>query len=154
MLASGETVIASAAADEYPDLFWALKGGGGGNFGVVTRFKFKLASLLPVTTYFALRWKDADNVIAVMKLWTVLHAKMDAIDPVLSTACGMLVAETEPEKGKTKGTVHLRMGGLFYGSKTKLLTLLNAYFEGYIPKKFVSLIERPENYSENKKKTF
>ncbi len=33
--------ILQVNADENPDLFWAIRGGGG-NFGVVTRFKFKL----------------------------------------------------------------------------------------------------------------
>jgi FAD/FMN-containing dehydrogenase len=40
--ADGEVVVADA--DNHPDLFWALRGGGG-NFGVATRFKFRLHEL-------------------------------------------------------------------------------------------------------------
>ncbi len=44
VLANGEVVRASAA--DSPDLFWAIRGGGG-NFGVVTSFEFRLHPVGP-----------------------------------------------------------------------------------------------------------
>jgi FAD/FMN-containing dehydrogenase len=45
VLASGEIVRASAT--EHPDLFWALRGGGG-NFGIVTSFHYQLHEVGPL----------------------------------------------------------------------------------------------------------
>jgi FAD/FMN-containing dehydrogenase len=47
VLADGQRVHASA--DDYPDLFWALRGGGG-NFGIVTNFEFELHPIGPDIT--------------------------------------------------------------------------------------------------------
>ena len=61
VLATGERVRASAT--ENPDLFWALRGGGG-NFGVVTSFQFRAHPLDPDVVAGSLiyelpRWREA-----------------------------------------------------------------------------------------------
>ena len=61
VLASGDRVRASA--DENPDLFWGLRGGGG-NFGVVTSFTFRAYPLDPDVfagnlIYELPRWREA-----------------------------------------------------------------------------------------------
>jgi FAD/FMN-containing dehydrogenase len=58
VLASGE--LTRASAEENPDLFWALKGGGG-NFGVVTSITYRM---YPIT-----------NVISGMILHPLAHAR-------------------------------------------------------------------------------
>jgi FAD/FMN-containing dehydrogenase len=45
--AKGE--VLQASADEHPDLFWAVRGGGG-NFGVATSFEFRLYPVGPTVT--------------------------------------------------------------------------------------------------------
>ena len=45
VLASGEVIEVSA--DSHPDLFWAMRGGGG-NFGIVTRFTFRAYDFGPM----------------------------------------------------------------------------------------------------------
>jgi FAD/FMN-containing dehydrogenase len=53
VLADGRCVRASA--QEHPDLFWALRGGGG-NFGVVTEFEFTLTPVGPLVHLGLLFW--------------------------------------------------------------------------------------------------
>ena len=52
--------IVRASADEHPDLFWGLRGGGG-NFGVVTEFEFGLHPVGPLLTAGLLLWPRAQS---------------------------------------------------------------------------------------------
>src|SRR5262249_60081858 len=54
--ADGELLRASET--EHPDLFWALRGGGG-NFGVVTAFEFRLHTVGPTVLAGPLLWDAA-----------------------------------------------------------------------------------------------
>ncbi|MFF3212577.1 FAD-binding oxidoreductase [Streptomyces sp. NPDC002886] len=68
VLASGRTV--RAAQDENPDLYWALRGGGGGNFGVVTDFEVRPVQIPSLTTYnLNYTWADAVQVILAWQDW-------------------------------------------------------------------------------------
>ncbi len=81
VLADGTRVRASA--DEHPDLFWALRGGGG-NFGVVTSFEFRLHPVGPLVNLGLFFWGLDDGAAA-------LRAGRD-LGPTLPRASNMMLA--------------------------------------------------------------
>ena len=66
--ADGTVRTASASAE--PDLFWALRGGGGGNFGIVTSFSFATVPA-PDITVFSLAFPSGSTsrVLAAWQQW-------------------------------------------------------------------------------------
>jgi FAD/FMN-containing dehydrogenase len=63
--ADGE--LRKASADENPDLYWALRGGGG-NFGVVTSFTFALNPLGPIVA-FSGTFYPVEELPSIMPRW-------------------------------------------------------------------------------------
>ncbi|GAA1802499.1 FAD-binding oxidoreductase [Agromyces neolithicus] len=64
---TAEGGVVRASADEHPDLFWALRGGGG-NFGVVTSFLFALHPVGPTVMAGPVFWA-ADDATDVLRFY-------------------------------------------------------------------------------------
>jgi FAD/FMN-containing dehydrogenase len=87
-LVSAEVVTADgqirrAAADENPDLYWAMRGGGG-NFGVVTEFDFRLHEVGPII-HLGLQFWGLDQGREVLRL-------AREIIPALPTNVNVIIA--------------------------------------------------------------
>jgi FAD/FMN-containing dehydrogenase len=69
-LVTADGQVVHASEDENSDLFWALRGGGG-NFGVVTGFDYKLYPIGPEVTAGAIAWR-AENAAEVLEMFRTI----------------------------------------------------------------------------------
>ena len=95
-LVSAEVVTADgrvlrASADEHPDLFWAIRGGGG-NFGVVTSFEFALHEVDPMVQFGLFFW-PLDQGRQALRLAREITA---AMPPEINAVVGALNAPPAP----------------------------------------------------------
>jgi FAD/FMN-containing dehydrogenase len=121
VLPDGSAVIADAK--RHSDLFWALRGGGGGNFGIVTRFIFRTHPVGDVATYtMEWPWSDAKKVV---QAWQKLapHAP-DGLFSVLNL------------NAVVGGRTRITSAGQFFGSPARLRQLLQPLVNAAAPSRF------------------
>jgi FAD/FMN-containing dehydrogenase len=88
--AGGELVIADAS--HHPDLFWALRGGGG-NFGVAIRFQYRLHELPQITGGMLVQPATPETVAAFMAAAEAAPEELSAIVNVMTCPPLPFVAE-------------------------------------------------------------
>jgi FAD binding domain/Berberine and berberine like len=69
-IVTADARVLDVAANEHADLLWSSRGGGGGNFGIVTSFRFAVHPVGRVST-FAVEWPwpDAATALAAWQQW-------------------------------------------------------------------------------------
>jgi FAD/FMN-containing dehydrogenase len=127
VLADGRTVRASA--DEHPDLFWALRGGGG-NFGVVTAFEYRLHPVGPEVHFGLLFWEVERGVEGLRACRSLIPALPADTGVVIA---GATTGEAEPFPVEHRGrTGHaLLLAG--FGSAEEHATALAPFREACPP---------------------
>jgi FAD/FMN-containing dehydrogenase len=107
--ADGSVHVASAEND--PDLFWALRGGGG-NFGVVTHFEFDAHPLGPIVAFAGVFYASRDAA-EILPRWR--DHITDAPDEVTSVAVGISMPDDPALPEGVHNQSCLVIGGVYVG---------------------------------------
>jgi FAD/FMN-containing dehydrogenase len=112
--------VRTASAESNPDLFWAIRGGGG-NFGIVTEFTFRLHPLGPIVA-FAVTFYPIEEATALLRGWR--DYALGAPDEVTSIAAMI----TFPAAPGMPEVIHDRpvviLGGLYAGGPGEGMSVL------------------------------
>lgn len=114
--ADGQLIIANSSQHE--DLFWALRGSGGGNFGVVTSLTYRLPEKIEMATLINIDYQHVgfEKVVDVALRYQRFFKNLDR-------RLNLKMAMYNSEK-KGKG---VKLTGLFYGSKEEAQDLLSLF---------------------------
>jgi FAD/FMN-containing dehydrogenase len=119
--ASGEHLTCNV--DQYPDLFWACRGGGGGNFGIATSFRFGLHAVDKVAVYkLAWHWSDAPAVVDAWQRWTP-----EMPDSLFSTC------ELSRAGGRQPSAPTVTSQGQYFGTPAELAALVQPLIAAALP---------------------
>ncbi|KAK7400482.1 hypothetical protein VNO78_11690 [Psophocarpus tetragonolobus] len=104
------------------DEFWAIRGGGGGNFGVILSWKIKLVFITPKVTVFKVTRTLKDGAEDLGYKWQLISTKLheDLFIRVMHDVVDGIQ--------KAKKTIQVTFIGLFLGQSEKMLSLTDESF--------------------------
>ncbi|XP_004505015.1 berberine bridge enzyme-like 17 [Cicer arietinum] len=103
------------------DLFWAIRGGGGASFGVILKWKIKLAHVTPKVTVFKVKKSVEEGATNVVYQWQKIATKLHK-DLFIRA-----MIEVTNVNG-TQKSVNVTFIGIFLGLIDELLPLVNKSF--------------------------
>ncbi|XP_074344298.1 berberine bridge enzyme-like 21 [Apium graveolens] len=104
------------------DLFWAIRGGGGGSFGVILSYTIKLVKVPKIVTVFRVMRSLDENAIDIVHKYQLVVDKLDN-DLFIRVLL-------QPVSGKVKGTKTVRASfiAMFLGDSNRLVNILKTGF--------------------------
>ncbi|GAB6167782.1 FAD-binding oxidoreductase [Clostridium carnis] len=113
---NGKLIIANKNSNK--DLFWACRGGGGGNFGIVTSLTFNLSEKIKMATLINIDFPniDLEEKIKIIETWQNKYKDLDRRINL------KMAIYNSKEKGKG-----IKFTGLFYGSKEECINILKPF---------------------------
>jgi hypothetical protein len=121
ILADGKIVTADES--NYSDLFWAIRGGGGGSLGLVTDFTFKVYKVSKLVLFeMSFPFKHLEKVMQIWQTWAP-HQTFN-----LTTELDLYSIKDKPE-------TPISIAGEFIGKKRKLNKILEIFDGLYSTKK-------------------
>ncbi|XP_060192094.1 monolignol oxidoreductase AtBBE-like 15 [Lycium barbarum] len=103
------------------DLFWAIRGGGGGSFGILLAWKIRLVPVPSTVTVFTVVKTLETGATKVLNKWQHVADKIDE-----DLFIRVIISTTNSTKGKK--TVQTAYQALFLGKTDRLLGVMNHSF--------------------------
>lgn len=120
-----------ANADKHSDLFWASRGGGGGNFGICTSFRIRTHHIETVA-YANIGW-DLSDLEPVLRKWQeyTIPSADKRLTPLLTIVNGL---QPSSSISLFNTDYPLQMQGVFLGSAAELRQLLKPLLRAGSPR--------------------
>lgn len=120
-IVTADARLLTCNARENADLFWACRGGGGGNFGINVSFTFQAQPVPDVCTFgLTWKWSDAGAVLAAMQ--DIVWRAPDEF------AARLGVSTDGADSARAKSNASVTSVGQYLGSARELRDLLDPVF--------------------------
>ncbi|KAM7505371.1 hypothetical protein LguiB_004275 [Lonicera macranthoides] len=104
------------------ELFWAIRGGGGASFGVITAWKLKLVRVPPVVAIFTVHRRLNESATRLVHRWQYVANNLP------KNILMRLFARRDGGSGRDEPTVRVAFSAQFLGRKKELMVLMKDKF--------------------------